>query len=125
MFGGWKCRFSLTADLWTSNQNTGYMVITCHYIDEDWKVQKLIIKFSVVKTSHDGFNLYSVMLKVIRYYNIEGKLFSITLDNASANKSMMDLLQENLLVKSMLHCNVDLFHVRCAAHVLNLIVNMA
>ena len=101
------------------------MVIICHYIDEDWKVQKLIIKFYVVKTSHDGFNLYSVMLKVIRYYNIEGKLFSITLDNASANKSMMDLLQENLLAKSMLHCNGDLFHVHCAAHVLNLIVNMA
>jgi hypothetical protein len=35
---------------------------------------------------------------------------------------MMDLLQENLLAKSMLHCNGDLFHVHCAAHVLNLIV---
>ena len=35
---------------------------------------------------------------------------------------MMDLLQENLLAKYMLHCNGDLFHVRCATHVLNLIV---
>jgi hypothetical protein len=34
----------------------------------------------------------------------------------------MDLLKENLLAKSMLHCNGDLFHVCCAAHVLNLIV---
>ena len=34
----------------------------------------------------------------------------------------MDLLQENLLAKYMLHCNGDLFHVRCATHVLNLIV---
>jgi hypothetical protein len=122
LFGSWNCRFSLTSDIWTSNQNTGYMVITCHYIDEDWKVQKRIIRFSVIKTPHDGFNLYNVMLKTIRYYNIEDKLFSITLDNAGANKTMMDLLKENLLAKSMLHCNGDLFHVRCAAHVLNLIV---
>ncbi|KAL6646280.1 hypothetical protein ACP70R_017888 [Stipagrostis hirtigluma subsp. patula] len=58
----------------------------------------------------------------IRFYNIEDKLFSITLDNAAANTSMMDMLQDHLLEKQMLHCNGELFHVRCAAHVLNLIV---
>jgi hypothetical protein len=26
-------RVSLTADLWTSNQNLGYLCVTCHYID--------------------------------------------------------------------------------------------
>ena len=79
------------------------MVVTCHYIDDEWRVQKKIIRFCVVNTPHDGFNLYSVMLKTLRYYNIEDKLYSITLDNASANKSMMDLLQLNLVKKSLLH----------------------
>ncbi|WVZ85094.1 LOW QUALITY PROTEIN: hypothetical protein U9M48_032051 [Paspalum notatum var. saurae] len=62
------------------------------------------------------------MLKTIRFYNIEDKLFSITLDNEGANKSMMDLLRPNLLAKRMLPCDGDLFHTRCACHVLNLIV---
>lgn len=32
---------SLTTDLWTSEyQNIGYCCITCHYIDDDWKLRK-------------------------------------------------------------------------------------
>jgi hypothetical protein len=73
------------------------LTITCHYLDEDWTVQERIIRFCVVKTPHDGFNLYTEMLKTIRYYNIEDKLFRITLDNAGVNKTMMDLLRRSLL----------------------------
>jgi hypothetical protein len=54
----------------------------------------------VVKTPHDGFNLYTEMLKTIRYYNFEDKLFSITLDNAGANKTMTDVLRGSLLKKA-------------------------
>jgi hypothetical protein len=95
--------------------------LTCHYIDDNWKVQKKIIRFYFIKTPHDALNMYIVMLKSIRYYNIEDKLFSITIDNASVNTSMMDSLQEYLFTQQML-VNGQLFHVRCAAHVLNLIV---
>ncbi|KAL6845617.1 hypothetical protein ACP4OV_025112 [Aristida adscensionis] len=35
---------------------------------------------------------------------------------------MMESLGKHLLEKQMLHCNGNLFHVRCAAHVINLIV---
>jgi hypothetical protein len=76
----------------------------------------------VVKTPHDGFNFYTSMLRTIRFYNIENKLFSITLDNVAPNNTMMDILKANLLKMDMLHCDGDLFHVRCAAHMINLIV---
>ncbi|TVU02980.1 hypothetical protein EJB05_51526, partial [Eragrostis curvula] len=115
-------RVSLTADTWTSKGNTGYMCITGHYIDDNWNVQKKIIRFCFIKTPHDAANMFSVMLKSLRYYGIEDKLFSITLDNAQANTSMVDLLMEHLFTRQLLNSGVDLFHVRCAAHVLNLIV---
>ena len=35
---------------------------------------------------------------------------------------MMDLLRTNLLLKKMLPCDGNLFHVRCGAHVINLVV---
>jgi len=34
----YKCRFSCTMDGWTSNQNKGYLCVTCHFIDDDWKL---------------------------------------------------------------------------------------
>ena len=49
-------------------------------------------------------------------------MFSITLDNASANFIMQERLKENMNLSNSLICNGDYFHVRCCAHILNLIV---
>ncbi|XP_047054529.1 zinc finger BED domain-containing protein RICESLEEPER 3-like [Lolium rigidum] len=46
-------RVSLTGDMWTSNQKLGYLCITCHWIDKNWKVKHRIIRFCLVETPHD------------------------------------------------------------------------
>jgi hypothetical protein len=46
------CRFSCTMDLWTSNQNKGYLCVTCHFIDNDWRIHKRIINFMHLKGRH-------------------------------------------------------------------------
>ena len=51
-----------------------------------------------------------------------GKIFSLTLDNASSNDSMQNILKERLNLKNGLLCDGEFFHVRCWAHILNLIV---
>ena len=33
-----QSRFSATMDMWTSNQNKGYMCVTLHWVDDDWKI---------------------------------------------------------------------------------------
>jgi hypothetical protein len=60
-----QSRFSLTFDMWTSNQTLGYMCITCHYINIDWKVEKKVIKFSVVETPHSGIEMFNQVLECI------------------------------------------------------------
>ncbi|KAI3885627.1 hypothetical protein MKX03_003812 [Papaver bracteatum] len=36
-----QSRISLTTDMWTcTTQNIGYMALTSHYVDEQWKIQK-------------------------------------------------------------------------------------
>lgn len=33
-----ESRIALTIDMWTSNQRKGCMVVTTHYIDDEWKL---------------------------------------------------------------------------------------
>lgn len=44
-----KHRVSLTTDIWTFVQNMSYMVITAHFIDNDWCLNRRIISFSLVE----------------------------------------------------------------------------
>lgn len=48
--------------------------------------------------------------------------FSLTLDNASSNYRMQDLLKNQLINQGGLVGGGDYFHIRCSAHILNLIV---
>ena len=65
-----NCRFSLTTDMWTSNQTLGYIVVTCHFIDAEWKLQKRIIKFIDVKTPHTGVELFNNIQNCIQDWSI-------------------------------------------------------
>ena len=55
-------------------------------------------------------------------WGIDRKIFSIILDNASANEVLQKILCEQMNLQNSLICNGDYFHVRCSAHVLNIIV---
>jgi len=114
-------RVSLTADLWTSKQTLGYLCVTCHFI-RNWKLHKMVIKFGTVETPHDGRNLFNAMLKCLNEWSIKDKVFSITLDNASVNNNFVSTLRENLVAKCLLPSKGTMFHCRCTAHILNLIV---
>jgi hypothetical protein len=115
-------RVSLTGDMWTSNQKLGYFCITCHWIDSKWKVKHRIIRFCLVETPHDAWNMFDVVLTSIRDWNIENKICSFTLDNAEVNTKMISHLRKNLVDRNLIHHEGKLLHIRCAAHVLNLIV---
>jgi hypothetical protein len=121
MFRHSKSKISLTSNMWTSNRTMGYICITAHYIDDNWKPQKRIVKFAAMETPHTGIAMFNVMVNFIREWNMEDKIFAMTLDNASNNGAMMKLLKKHLLDKKMLVGGGKLVHQRCAAHVINLV----
>jgi UDP-2,3-diacylglucosamine pyrophosphatase LpxH len=54
-------------------------------------------------------------------WNIDHKLFALTLDNASSNDVCVNTIVSTLENHDSLLCHGKFFHVRCAAHIINLI----
>ncbi|XP_027171948.1 zinc finger BED domain-containing protein RICESLEEPER 2-like [Coffea eugenioides] len=81
-----------------------------------------ILNFSYMPPPHNGVALAEKIYSLASSWGIERKLFAITLDNASANDSCVAILKNQLKLKNSLICDGMLFHVRCCAHILNLIV---
>lgn len=115
-------RICLTFDMWTSCQTEGYLCLTAHYVDAKWRLNSKVLNFIHIESPHTGYAMYSHIYALIRDWGIEHKNFSITLDNASSNDKMQDYLKDSLNCQDSLLCNGQFFHIRCAAHVLNLIV---
>ena len=110
----------LTSDIWTSSQDLGYMVVTAHYIDAAFKIKKKIIWFKQLEYPHSGYAIEEELLRCLTDWEIRENIFTLTLDNASNNTTACELL--------VIDCKYDLMfggdhlHVRCCAHILNILV---
>ncbi|KAJ6804882.1 zinc finger BED domain-containing protein RICESLEEPER 2 [Iris pallida] len=111
-------QIAITSDIWTSKQNYAYICITTHYIDSQWVLQKRIICLKILEFPHTGSIIASAIIEHVREYDIHQKIFSVSFDNASNNTSAISSLQ--LLFQPILEGR--LMHVRCACHIINLVV---
>ncbi|XP_024156187.1 zinc finger BED domain-containing protein RICESLEEPER 2-like [Rosa chinensis] len=113
-------RVSVTTDTWTSIQNINYMVVPAHFLDSDWKLHKRIINFCSI-TSHKGEDIGRVLEQCLREWDIN-RVFTITVDNASANDLAVVYMKRRLRNMNTLSFDGDFLHLRCACHIINLIV---
>ncbi|KAG8663591.1 hypothetical protein MANES_01G227067v8 [Manihot esculenta] len=115
-------KVSVTTDLWKSGQHISYMVVTAHFVDSEWKLQKRTLNFCDVPPPHTGVVICDVLQKCLVEWGIEDKVWTISVDNASYNDVAVRMLKDNLAYKNSLALHGKLFHVRCCAHILNLLV---
>jgi hypothetical protein len=109
MLGGVE-KVNITTDMWTSLQRVSYMVVTCHYVDSDWF------------PSHSGVVIADALRKCFIEWGIENKVLTITFDNERANDSAIRIIKNDFELMNELAVRGRLFHVRCCAHVINLLV---
>ena len=107
---------SLTSDCWSSSQGEPYICVTVHWISSDYLLEKRIIAFDVMDESHSGYNIKQRILDTIKEFNLFNKVFTISLDNAAANKKAIDYIRPDI----PLALDGIFLHVRCCAHIINL-----
>lgn len=117
-------RIGITTDLWKSTtQKIQYMAVTGHFVDETWKLQKRVLNFCNVPPPHTGVIIADALYKCLVDWGLENKVSSITVDNATYNdvalknlKATFELLNKKMLFEG------KIFHVRCCAHIVNIMV---
>ncbi|TXG47936.1 hypothetical protein EZV62_027230 [Acer yangbiense] len=99
------------------------MVVTAHFIDDQWHLQKRILSFTQI-SDHKGKTIGKCIEKVLLDWGID-RVFTITVDNASANNTAVLYVKRKLTSWHRDGAILDgkYLHLRCCAHIVNLIVN--
>ncbi|KAL5714847.1 hypothetical protein ACHQM5_016753 [Ranunculus cassubicifolius] len=117
-----KYGVSFTMDTWTSVQNINYMVLTAHFVDDEWVMHKKILNFCTIP-SLQGKEIGKLIEQCLIEWKVE-KIMCISVDNTSANKVAIDWLVGKMRnwPKSPLILEGKYIHVRCLTRVMNLVV---
>ncbi|XBI01221.1 hypothetical protein VPH35_130045 [Triticum aestivum] len=121
-FATFKHRVAVTTDLWTAGyQKRGYMAVTAHYIDDTWNLKSFLMRFAYVPCPHSAEVICEALYECLVEWHLEQKISIVTLDNYTSNDKAMVILPDKLDTSSLM-LDGQLMHMRCAAHILNLIV---
>ncbi|PQM43461.1 hypothetical protein VC83_09652 [Pseudogymnoascus destructans] len=102
--------------------STSFMGVIASFIDRHWKMQEVLIGFEPIYTDHTGAELCGILEKVITRQHLEGRIISITTDNASNNTSMMRDVEIMLdsIADNEHFIGGKVQHIPCLAHVIQL-----
>uniref|UniRef100_A0A803N0A9 BED-type domain-containing protein n=1 Tax=Chenopodium quinoa TaxID=63459 RepID=A0A803N0A9_CHEQI len=116
-------RICLTTDNWKSNHTRQHFIcVTSHFVDDSWKLRKKILRFRALAPPYDGVSIANEICMFLCQWKLDDRILSITVDNATYNDAMISCLKRRLVPRGGLSCGETLFHVRCCAHIINLIV---
>ncbi|XVE71494.1 hypothetical protein DITRI_Ditri10aG0155300 [Diplodiscus trichospermus] len=107
-------RFCLTLDMWTSNQTLGYVFITGHFTDSDWKLHRRLLNVIMEPYPDSDSALSHAVAACLSDWSLEGKLFSLTF-NRPQSEAGLENLRPLLCIKNPLTLNGQLLIGNCIA----------
>lgn len=103
-------KIAFTLDGWTDPFQKAFLGVTAHWINTKWKLQEVVIGFKPLGGSHTGHKMMEAFAAVVEHFGLQQKVMSITSDNASNIKKMMQELatmmrdKNSEWYKSRVHC---------------------
>jgi len=96
--------------------------ITGHYIDAGFHLNQRLVAFEQIHGEHTGENIARIVYESLNKNNLCDKLHCVTADNASNNNTMLESLSAILRREANVIWDHNTHHVRCLAHIINLVV---
>ncbi|KAF7833532.1 zinc finger BED domain-containing protein RICESLEEPER 2-like [Senna tora] len=118
-------KISLSADVWTAIGDAEYLCLTANYIDESWQLRRRILNFILIDPSHTEDLHLEAIMACLMDWDIDRKLFSMTLDSCPTSDVIAMRISDRLSQNRFLYCNGQLFDIRCAVNVINIMVQDA
>jgi hypothetical protein len=118
------CRVCLSADTWLYDPRRLFLCLTVHYIDDEWKKQKNIIKFCDLRPSCSAEELSNTILRAIGEWGLDDKVFSIILDDTFIDDSVASNVKASLQKRNKNAAKRTLFVARYATHLLDEIIQV-
>lgn len=100
---------AITTDIWTSRNTKGFITVTAHYISSSWELKSVVLETVRMIKAHTAINIAEELTTICNNWNMLDKVCCVITDNAA-----------NMIAAVKNHMNLR--HVPCFAHTLNLIV---
>ncbi|XP_051115783.1 zinc finger BED domain-containing protein DAYSLEEPER-like isoform X2 [Andrographis paniculata] len=109
---------NLIVDLWTSDQSSAYAVLTGHFVDENWKLQRRIMNVVTLHYPESDTAYCHAIAYCLNDWCSEGKLFAFALDRSFANETTREITRYILSLRSPFILSGQLLINSCYARLL-------
>ena len=110
---------SIALDCWTSPFRQAFMAVTGYFIDQDWNYREILLGFEPLHGTHTGINLGTVLFQLLQKHQIEGRVLTVTTDNASNNSTLVESIKDSLQALELPN-QTPIIRIPCIAHVIQL-----
>lgn len=111
-----RSNINLSFDIWTSANYMAYLAVLCHFIDDKYQNQTLLLGFRRVIGAESGANRAEKIIQIIQDYEIMSKLGYFVLDKITSNDTCVDQILRELRPD----LNKKERRLQCVGHIINL-----